>query len=360
MIREEDATNPVIQQPPPTRPYASPNPRHTFDSFVRGDSNEFALSAALRVAERPGETYNPLFLYGGVGLGKTHLLHAIGNAILRRHPTRRVLYTTAEQFTNEVVNSIRYDRMMDFKCRYRTVDVLLVDDIQILEGKERTQEEFFHTFNVLVEANHQIVITSDRPPRELVGLKIDERLKSRFEMGLLADIQPPDLETRMAILKKKADAGGLRLPDAVVEFVAATIHTNVRELEGALIALEAVSSLRGCEITLAFAKERLQDRVAKRKDVAADDIQRIVADHFHLRLADLRAKRRTKSLVYPRHLAMYLCRQLTPLSLPDIGRQFGGKDHSTVIYATRQIAKKAEADPKVRTLLDELTKRAEG
>lgn len=361
IVREETVGDPTPPHQPP-RPHTSPNPRYTFESFVSGASNQFALATAQRVAERPGDTYNnPLFIYGDSGLGKTHLLHAIGNAIPRKHPTQRVIYTTGEQFMNEVVSSIRHDRMRDFKNRYRTVDVLLVDDIQIIAGGTATKEEFFHTFNVLYEEKRQIVITSDKPPRELVNLKIvEERLGSRFEMGLMADIQPPDLETRMAILKKKADVRGLRLPDAVIEFIASSIRSNVRELEGVLNELEVVSSVRGSEITLALTKERLQGRIAKRKVVTADDIQRVVAEHFHLRLADLRAKLRTKSLVYPRHLAMYLCRHLTQLSLPDIGRQFGGKDHSTVIHAIRKIAKKAEADPKVRALLDDLTKQVEG
>ncbi len=355
-IRETGEGGPTPQALPP-HPQFQTNPRYTFENFVGGVSNQFALAAALRVAERPGEAYNPLFIYGDVGLGKTHLLHSVGNAIAKKHPPRHLLYTTTEKFVNEFVNSIRHDRMVEFRKRYRTVDVLLVDDIQFIAGKEQTQDEFFHTLNMLYDANHQIVITSDRLPREM---EIEERLRSRFEMGLKADIQPPDLETRMAILKKKADQKGLRLPDKAVEFIAATIQTNVRELEGVLTQLEVIASVRGCPITLDLAKERLHDQLAKRRSVTADDIQQVVADHFHVRLADLRAKRRTKSIVYPRHLAMYLCRRLTQLSLPDIGRTFGGKDHSTVIHATRQIAKKVESDASTRALIDDLIKKIEG
>ncbi|MCI0527887.1 MAG: chromosomal replication initiator protein DnaA, partial [Nitrospira sp.] len=324
--------------------------------FVVGGSNQFAHAASRRVAELPGEVYNPLFIYGGVGLGKTHLLNAIGNYILDHYPSKKIFYISSEQFTNEVINSIRYDRMADFRNRYRTVDVLLIDDIQFIAGKERTQEEFFHTFNTLYETNKQIVISSDRSTKEMS--EMEERLRSRFEMGLIADIQPPDVETRTAIIKRKSDVEGIHLDDEVALFIASHIKTNIRELEGSLTRLGAFSSLTGEPITIEFAKKVLGDILdEKQKMISVDEIQKVVADRFHIKISELKAKKRTKTLVYPRQISMYLCRELTDLSFPEIGKHFGGKDHSTVIHACRHIQKMIESDPHSKEIITDLIKK---
>lgn len=330
------------------------NPRYTFDSFVVGSSNQFAHAASRKVAERPGASYNPLFLYGGVGLGKTHLLSAIGNFISTRDPHLRIAYLSSEQFTNDVINSIRYDKMIEFRNKYRNVDALLIDDIQFISGKERTQEEFFHTFNTLYEANKQVVISSDRSAKEMSD--IEERLRSRFEMGLIADIQPPDLETKIVILRRKAEVEGIPLPNDVALLLATHIKTNIRELEGALIRLGAFSSLTGQEITVEMARRVLRDTIQEKKRVVTiEDIQRAVAERFQIKLVELKSKKRTKNLVFPRQICMFLCRELTSLSFPEIGKHFGGKDHSTVIHACKQIEKGMGEDFNLKTTLDSLT-----
>ncbi|TAK09045.1 MAG: chromosomal replication initiator protein DnaA [Candidatus Manganitrophaceae bacterium] len=329
------------------------NPRYTFDSFVVGSSNQFAHAASRKVAERPGTSYNPLFLYGGVGLGKTHLLSAIGNFVFNRDPHLRIAYLSSEQFTNDVINSIRYDKMIEFRNKYRNVDALLIDDIQFIAGKERTQEEFFHTFNTLYEANKQVVISSDRSAKEMSD--IEERLRSRFEMGLIADIQPPDLETKIVILRRKAEVEGIPLPNDVALLLATHIKTNIRELEGALIRLGAFSSLTGQEITVEMAKRVLRDTIQEKKRVVTiEDIQRAVAERFQIKLVELKSKKRTKNLVTPRQICMFLCRELTSLSFPEIGKHFGGKDHSTVIHACKQIEKGMGEDFNLKTTLDSL------
>jgi len=316
------------------------NRRYTFDSFVIGNSNQFATAASRKVAEQPGVAYNPFFIYGGVGLGKTHLLNAIGNAVLA-HPSMRVTYLTAEQFTNDVVSSIAQNRMVEFRNKYRMGDVLLIDDIQFLAKKERTQEEFFHAFNTLYEANKQIVIASDRPAKEIPD--IDERLRSRFAMGLMADIQPPDVETKMAILRKKAETEKIEISNEVIHYLASHLKTNVRELEGALIRLGAFSSLAGETISVELAKRALRDSLQEKKTVITlEAIQKIVAHRYQVTVSELKSKRRTKQLVFPRQVAMSLSRELTSLSLPEIGAQFGGRDHATVIHAIKQIEKRSD------------------
>ncbi len=319
------------------------NMKYTFETFVVGSCNQFAHAAALAVAESPARAYNPLFLYGGVGLGKTHLLNAIGNLILEKRPGTRIAYLSSEQFTNEVINSIRYDKMVEFRNKYRGVDTLLVDDIQFIAGKERTQEEFFHTFNTLYEAQKQIVLSSDRFPKEIPT--IEERLRSRFEWGLIADLQIPDLETRIAILRKKAETEGVDLPDDVAHLLAENTRGNIRELEGALIRVRAFSSLTGQPITADLAKKALHDSMESKKIITADEIQKVVADHFHIKQTEMKSKKRTKTIVQPRQISMFLCRELTPLSFPEIGRHFGGKDHTTVIHACRQVGKRLGTDP---------------
>jgi chromosomal replication initiator protein len=331
----------------------SVNPKYSFRSFVVGSSNQFAHAASLKVAEQPGISYNPLFLYGGVGLGKTHLLSAIGNFILARDPLLRVAYLSSEQFTNDVINSIRYDRMIECRSKYRSVDVLLVDDIQFIAGKERTQEEFFHTFNTLYDDNKQVVISSDRSAKEMSGM--EERLRSRFEMGLIADVQPPDFETRVAILRKKAANDEIDIPDDVALLLATHIKSNIRKLEGSLIRLGAFSSLTGHEITLEMAKRVLRDTIHEQKKViTVDNIQRMVSERFQVKIVELKSKRRTKNLVYPRQIGMYLSRQLTNLSFPEIGKSFGGKDHSTVIHACKHIEKEKQENFNLRTTLESL------
>lgn len=333
------------------------NSKYTFESFVVGASNQLANAAARAVAESPSRSYNPLFLYGGVGLGKTHLLHAIGHKILEDTPDVRLVYISSERFMNELINSIRYDRTFEFREKYRNIDVLLMDDIQFLAGKERTQEEFFHTFNALYDAQRQIVLTSDSPPKEI--LTLEERLRSRFQWGLLADIQAPDLETKIAILRKKAEGEDVDIPDDVMLFIATNSKSNIRELEGALIRLVAYSSLTGVPIVVELARSVLRDSLNTRAAVITiDTIQENVAQHFGLRAGDLRAKSNARRITHPRQIAMFLCKKLTNHSLPEIGRAFGGKHHSTVIHSVRKVEHDCEKDDDihrvVHTLMDGL------
>lgn len=328
------------------------NPKYTFKNFVVGAGNQFAHAACMAVAEQPGKAYNPLFIYGGVGLGKTHLLNAIGNHVAEQTDLR-IAYLTTEQFTNEVINSIRYDKMMDLRKRYRHIDMLMIDDIQFLAGKERTQEEFFHTFNALYEAHKQIVLSSDRFPKDMPD--IEERLRSRFEWGLIADLQPPDVETRIAILRKKSEDEGVKLPEDVIQFLSTTMKSNIRELEGSLVRLGAYASLTGQVITLDMAKNVLRDLIGdKKKIVTMEDIQEAVCTQFHVKMTELKSRRRSKTLVHPRQIAMYLCRELTDASYPEIGRHFGGKDHTTIIHACRQVAKAKDTDQTLHATLESL------
>jgi chromosomal replication initiator protein len=330
------------------------NPRYTFDGFVIGSGNQFAHAACQAVAERPSKAYNPLFLYGGVGMGKTHLMQAIGHEIRRRSPHAAICYLSSEKFTNEMINSLRYDKMISFRDKFRGVDVLLVDDIQFLAQKERTQEEFFHTFNALHESMKQIVIASDRPPKELP--EIEDRLRSRFEWGLIADIQPPDLETKVAILQKKAEQEKVTLPTDVALFIASNIRSNVRELEGALIRLVAHSSLIGAEITLPYTQQVLKNFIdSQARKVTIESIQKAVAEQFGLRLVEIKAKNNSRSIVYPRQIAMYLAKHLTEASLPEIGRQFGGKHHTTVLHSVDKIEGVRKGDKDLNRLLNKLT-----
>ena len=330
------------------------NPRYTFDAFVIGSGNQFAHAACQAVAERPSKAYNPLFLYGGVGMGKTHLMQAIGHEIKRRAPQSAICYVSSEKFTNDMINSLRYDKMISFRDKFRTVDVLLVDDIQFLAQKERTQEEFFHTFNALHESMKQIVIASDRPPKELA--EFEDRLRSRFEWGLIADIQPPDLETKVAILQKKAEQERVTLPTDVALFIASNIRSNVRELEGALIRLVAHSSLIGAEITLGYTQQVLKNFIdSQARKVTIESIQKAVAEQFGLRLVEIKAKNNSRSIVYPRQIAMYLAKHLTEASLPEIGRQFGGKHHTTVLHSVEKIEEVRKNDKDLNRLLNKLT-----
>ena len=352
--REAPPQAPPMRGPQPGRErrMVNLNPKYTFTSFVVGASNQFAHAASMAVAEAPARAYNPLFIYGGVGLGKTHLMNAIGNHVAERFDLR-IAYVTTEQFTNEVINSIRYDKMIELRKRYRNIDMLLIDDIQFLAGKERTQEEFFHTFNSLYEARKQIVLSSDRFPKEMPD--IEERLRSRFECGLIADLQPPDVETRIAILRKKSEDEGIGLPEDVIQFLAVNMKSNIRELEGSLVRLGAYSSLTGQAITLDMAKNVLRDIIGeKKKIIAMDDIEEAVAERFHVKIADMKSRRRSKTLVHPRQIAMYLCRELTDASFPEIGRHFGGKDHTTIIHACKQIAKAKATDGALNSTLESL------
>jgi chromosomal replication initiator protein len=332
---------------------ASLNPKFTFDTFVVGACNQFAHAAARSVAINPSRSYNPLFLYGGTGMGKTHLMHAIGRELMDRHASMRIIYTSSERFMNEMIACIRTDRMQNFHHRYRDADVLLIDDIHVLGTKERTQEEFFHTFNELHDHQKQIVISSDSPPKEIPGLV--DRLRSRFEWGLLADIQPPDLETKMAILDKKAEAEGVHLPDDVRTFLASKTKSNVRELEGALVKLVAYSSLTGTPIHLQMAQQVLKHLVhVQDRRVSMDSIQKAVAERFQIKQSQLKEKSNTKKVVYPRQVAMYLVKELTDASLPEIGRAFGGKHHTTVIHSINKIEKTRHNDPELNRLLHSL------
>ncbi|MHB8002635.1 chromosomal replication initiator protein DnaA [Clostridium botulinum] len=333
------------------------NPKYTFDSFVIGNSNRFAHAASLAVAESPAKAYNPLFIYGGVGLGKTHLMHAIGHYILNNNPKSQVVYVSSEKFTNELINSIKDDKNVEFRNKYRNIDILLVDDIQFIAGKERTQEEFFHTFNALYEANKQIIISSDRPPKEIPTL--EDRLRSRFEWGLIADIQAPDFETRMAILKKKADVEKLNIPNEVMVYIATKIKSNIRELEGALIRIVAFSSLTNKEISVDLASEALKDIISSKqtRQVTIDIIQEVVANYYNLKIEDLKSARRTRNIAFPRQIAMYLSRKLTDMSLPKIGEEFGGRDHTTVIHAYEKISNNLKKDESLQNAINELNKR---
>ena len=333
------------------------NPKYTFKSFVIGNSNRFAHAASLAVAESPAKAYNPLFIYGGVGLGKTHLMHAIGHYILAGNPNAKVVYVSSEKFTNELINAIKDDKNEEFRNKYRNVDILLIDDIQFIAGKERTQEEFFHTFNALHDANKQIILSSDRPPKEIPTL--EDRLRSRFEWGLIADIQVPDFETRMAILKKKADVENLNVANEVMGYIATKIKSNIRELEGALIRIIAYSSLTNREVTVDLATEALKDIISKKqgKHVTIDSIQDVVSSYFNLRVEDLKSQRRTRNVAYPRHIAMYLSRKLTDMSLPKIGEEFGGRDHTTVIHAYEKISENLKTDDSLQHTVNDITKK---
>src|SRR5882762_8845756 len=335
------------------------NQRYTFDAFVIGSGNQFAHAACQAVAERPSKAYNPLFLYGGVGMGKTHLMQAIGHEIKKRLPQAAICYVSSEKFTNEMINSLRYDKMTSFRDKFRNVDVLLVDDIQFLAQKERTQEEFFHTFNALHESMKQIVIASDRPPKELA--EFEDRLRSRFEWGLIADIQPPDLETKVAILQKKAESERVTLTTDLALYIASNVRTNVRELEGALIRLIAYCSLTGAEVTLTTAQQVLKNFIdSQARKITIDAIQKAVAEQFGLRVAEIKAKSNSRAIVFPRQIAMYMAKQMTEASLPEIGRQFGGKHHTTVMHSIGKIEDQRQADKDLNRLLNKLTETLNG
>jgi chromosomal replication initiator protein len=335
------------------------NPRYTFDAFVIGSGNQFAHAACQAVAERPSKAYNPLFLYGGVGMGKTHLMQAIGHEISKRQPQAAICYVSSDKFTNDMINSLRYDKMTSFRDKFRNMDVLLIDDIQFIAQKERTQEEFFHTFNALHESMKQIVIASDRPPKDLA--EIEDRLRSRFEWGLIADIQPPDLETKVAILQKKAEQEKVTLPTDVALYIASNIRSNVRELEGALIRLIAHSSLIGAEITLPYTQQVLKNFIdSQARKVTIESIQKAVAEQFGLRLVEIKAKNNSRAIVYPRQIAMYLAKHLTEASLPEIGRQFGGKHHTTVLHSVEKIDAVRKTDKDLNRLLNKLTEQLGG
>ncbi len=358
---EPAAPSPAILQQQPSGQEESfshmLNSKYTFDTFVIGVNNRFAHAASLAVAEAPAKAYNPLFLYGGVGLGKTHLMHAIGHYILEHNPSTRVLYISAEKFTNEFINAIRDNRGESFRNKYRNIDVLLIDDIQFLAGKEQTQEEFFHTFNALHEERKQIIISSDRPPKEIPTL--EERLRSRFEWGLMTDIQPPDLETRIAILRKKAKAENLDIPNEAMVYIANQIDTNIRELEGALIRVVAYSSLINQDISSHLAAEALKDIIpsGRPKMITIQDIQARVGEFYGLRLEEFKARKRTKAVAFPRQIAMYLSREMTDYSLPKIGDAFGGRDHTTVIHAHDKIAQQLLVDQELYRIVQNLIER---
>jgi len=344
----------IVQEEPPSNMM---NPKYTFETFVIGPGNRFAHAASLAVAEAPAKAYNPLFLYGGVGLGKTHLMHAIGHYVLEHNPGTRVLYISSEKFTNEFINAIRDNRGESFRNKYRNIDVLLIDDIQFLAGKEQTQEEFFHTFNALHEERKQIIISSDRPPKEIPTL--EERLRSRFEWGLTTDIQPPDLETRIAILRKKAKAENLDIPNEALVYIASQIDTNIRELEGALIRVVAYSSLINEDITTHLAAEALKDIIPSNrpKVISIQDIQQKVGEFYGLKIEDFKARKRTKAVAFPRQIAMYLARELTDISLPKIGEAFGGRDHTTVIHAHEKISAQMSHDQELQKIIKSITEK---
>jgi chromosomal replication initiator protein len=360
----------LVEQPPKKIPQADAtddistrtmlNGKYTFNTFVIGSGNRFAHAASLAVAEAPAKAYNPLFIYGGVGLGKTHLMHAIGHYVMEHNPKAKVVYLSSEKFTNEFINSIRDNKAVNFRNKYRNVDVLLIDDIQFLAGKEQTQEEFFHTFNALHEESKQIVISSDRPPKEIPTL--EDRLRSRFEWGLITDITPPDLETRIAILRKKAKAENLDIPNEVMLYIANQIDTNIRELEGALIRVVAYSSLINKDMNADLAAEALKDIIpnSKPKMLTIADIQKLVGDYYQVKLDDFKAKKRTKSVAFPRQIAMYLSRELTDSSLPKIGSEFGGRDHTTVIHAHEKISKLLGTDEDLQQKVQAITEQLRG
>lgn len=331
------------------------NRKYSFEEFVSGSSNQFAYAAAMAVANNPATTYNPLFIYGGVGLGKTHLVNAIGNAILNKSPQMRICYYTSEKFMNELINSLRYNRMDEFRNKFRSMDVLLIDDIQFIAGKERTQEEFFHTFNALYESHKQIIVTSDKFPKDIPGL--EERLRSRFEWGLIADIQPPDVETKLAILKMKAEQNSIKLPEEVSSFLANSVCSNVRELEGYLIRIGAYASLTSTPVSIEMARDVLKDILVERnKELTVEEILKRVSSHFNIKISDIKSPKRLKAVVLPRQIAMYLSRQLTSSSYPEIGERFGGKDHSTIIHAIRKIEKLIEEDFQLSSTIENLKK----
>jgi chromosomal replication initiator protein len=331
------------------------NRKYTFEEFVAGSSNQFAYAAAMAVANNPATTYNPLFIYGGVGLGKTHLVNAIGNAILKKSPQMRICYYTSEKFMNELINSLRYNRMDEFRNKFRSMDILLIDDIQFIAGKERTQEEFFHTFNALYESHKQIIVTSDKFPKDIPGL--EERLRSRFEWGLIADIQAPDVETKLAILKMKAEQNRIYLPEDVALFLANSICNNVRELEGYLIRIGAYASLTSVPVSLEMARDVLKDILIERnRELSVEEILKKVSLHFNIKVSDIKSAKRLKAVVLPRQIAMYISRQLTSSSYPEIGDRFGGKDHSTIIHAIRKIEKLMEEDFQLKSTIENLKK----
>ena len=336
------------------------NPKYTFDTFVVGGNNNFAHAASLAVAESPGEVYNPLFLYGGVGLGKTHLMHSIAHFILDKNPKKKVLYVTSETFTNELIHALKNGRessMSDFREKYRNTDVLLIDDIQFLIGKESTQEEFFHTFNTLYESKKQIIISSDKPPKEIETL--EERLRSRFEWGLTVDIQSPDYETRMAILRKKEEMEGYNISEEVIKYIATNIKSNIRELEGALTKIVALSRLNKCDITLGLAEEALKDIISPnaQREVTPNLIIQVVSDHFGITPLDISSQKRTKEIVYPRQIVMYLCRNMTETPLQSIGRILGGRDHTTIIHGSEKIAADMNKDENLKNTIEILKKK---
>jgi chromosomal replication initiator protein len=333
------------------------NHKYTFDTFVVGNSNRFAHAACYAVGESPSKAYNPLFIYGGVGLGKTHLMQAIGHHIMKKKRDYSVVYVSSEQFTNELISSIKDDNMVGFRNRYRRVDVLLIDDIQFLAGKERTQEEFFHTFNTLYESNKQVVISSDRPPRNIPTL--EDRLRSRFEWGLITDIQPPDLETRIAILRKKAQTEDFNVPYDVLDYIANYIDSNIRELEGALVRLVAFATITNKPLNMATASEALKDILPppQPKKITIESIQKTVSQYYGLEVSELLSKKRNKQLVHPRQIAMYLCRRLTDASYPQIGEQFGGRDHTTVIHANEKVERDLQTDGELAAAIDDLSKK---
>ncbi len=336
---------------------SSLNRKYTFDTFVVGNSNRFAHAACYAVGESPFKAYNPLFIYGGVGLGKTHLMQAIGHHILRKNPNHSVMYVSSEQFTNELITAIKDDSTFGFRNKYRNIDVLLIDDIQFLAGKERTQEEFFHTFNSLYEANKQLVISSDRPPKNIPTL--EDRLRSRFEWGLITDIQPPDLETRVAILRKKAQAENLNIPYDILDYIANYIDSNIRELEGALIRMVAYATITNKPLNMSTASEALKDILPppRPRKITIELVQKEVASYYGIALAEMLSKKRTKQVAYPRQIAMYLCRKLTEASYPQIGEQFGGRDHTTVIHANEKVEKDMAADAELQSTIGMLVKK---
>ena len=353
-IQDTQDTNEEHKSNTIKKSYPNLNPKYTFDTFVIGNSNRFAHAACVAVAESPAKAYNPLFLYGGVGLGKTHLMHAIGHHIMCQQEDPKVVYVSSEKFTNELINSIKNDKNEEFRNKYRNVDVLLIDDIQFIAGKEGTQEEFFHTFNALHEANKQIIISSDRPPKEIPTL--EDRLRSRFEMGLITDIQPPDFETRIAILRKKAQLENINVPNEVMTYIAKYIKSNIRELEGALTRVVAYSSLTNKNISLELATEALKDIISspKSEEITVNIIKEKVSEAFNIKMDDFNSKKRTRTIAYPRQIAMYICRELTDLSLPKIGSEFGGRDHTTVIHAHDKISKDIEENQQIKEKIDKI------
>lgn len=348
-------------EPIPEKDLLTPplNPKYSFDTFVVGNSNRFAHAASFAVGESPSKAYNPLFVYGGVGLGKTHLMQAIGHHITHKYPSYSVMYVSSEQFTNELISSIKDDKTSSFRNKYRNIDVLLIDDIQFLAGKERTQEEFFHTFNTLYESNKQLVISSDRPPRNIPTL--EDRLRSRFEWGLITDIQPPDLETRIAILRKKAQNDNLNISYDILDYIANYIESNIRELEGALVRVVAYATITKKPLNMATASEALKDILPppRPKKITIEQIQKAVATYYHLELSELLSKKRNKQLVYPRQIAMYICRKLTDASFPQLGDQFGGRDHTTVMHATEKVEKDIQENPELDKIINELCKKVD-